>query len=135
MPIALVGRDRPRVLESRGVERFEQPLRERGLVLVDERDRRIVDLGGRAFRLGVDGKRERVDDEDHEDGVALKAPQLLGPEPEDVGHAFHDHDSWPLRATAVSTVNTGMNAARARTSPASRRGSSAFVNAPTLACM
>ena len=95
--VDLRGPDRSRVLESRGIERLDQPLRQRGLVLVDEGDRRVVDFRRRSLRLGINGKREGIDDEDHEHGVALQAPQFLGPEPEDIGQLLHDHDSCRLQ--------------------------------------
>jgi hypothetical protein len=83
------GRDDPGVLEAGWVERGDQLLGELGLVLVDEGEAGVVDLGLDAPGLRDDRQSERVQDEGDEHRVARQAAQLLETEPEDVGGATH----------------------------------------------
>ena len=79
------GRDDLGVLEAGWVERGDQLLGELGLVLVDEREAGVVDLGLDAAGLRDDRQRERVQDECDEHGIARQAAQLFQTEPEYVG--------------------------------------------------
>ncbi len=83
------GRDDLGMLEAGWVERGDQLLGELGLVLVDEGEAGVVDLGLDAAGLRDDRQRERVQDEGDEHGVARQAAQLLETEPEDIGGAAH----------------------------------------------
>jgi hypothetical protein len=63
----------------RQIEAFRDVMRKRRVVLVDDRDRRIVEFLRAALRLGVDRERKRPDDQSEQNVVMYETAQLLGP--------------------------------------------------------
>jgi hypothetical protein len=81
--------DRYRRQEIGRVEGVTDAAGQRGLVLVDDGDGRLVQGFRHGGRGGVNVDREREGDQQHQDGVAQEAVQFLESEVEDVARRTH----------------------------------------------
>ena len=106
--VRLVGRNQDRLLEVRRQEGIADAAREHGVVLVDNRDRDVVDRVLRG-RCGVlDAQREAVGDQEKHQRIPKKSDQLLESEFPDVLECAHHLFLSCLRKSSVpATVRTG----------------------------
>src|SRR5690606_5316178 len=96
-------------------------------VLVDDRDRRVVQRLDDAVADHVEVQRERVDDQRQQDPVAQQAAQLLDAEVQDVAHFACLRSSAALAPTST-TPATASGTRFGHTSASS----SAFAKVPRL---